>query len=185
MRRYATYSAALIVLVLATWLIFFSDSSSRRVPGGPKSTATAAMPASTDVPSAWTLLTADDLKQLTGGDYVGRDSQAELEFLKSCAYTGPQDVSLTIVIGSGAPFRYETIRQFPHHVPQADLGDEAIWVPSNGILAVHAGEVTLQIEIGQDMSVGEEVADRQLSIARAIADHVLERLAENTQGPAS
>lgn len=177
MRRYAPYAAALLALALLAWALVYRFSSSRtpsmRTGSSHSDSAEAALP----IPSARTLLTADDLRSLTGDEYLPSESPPDIPTMTQCAYSGPYEVSLWVVVGEGAPLRFASHAQRLGRLTEQGLGDQAVWLPENGTLAVLAGDRALQIDVRDPVTElnSDSIETRHL-LSRAIAEHVLERL---------
>jgi hypothetical protein len=186
MRRvapYVPYAVALFALAILAWAIV--HSTSRTPVNLPDATFGVSNPLRPEVPipAANELLTADDLQTLTGDTYQPRNAQARIPTMTQCEFVGPYEITLTVVSGADAPLRYASSRQHPKQVPQPDLGDEAVWIPTIGVIAAMArqDQIALQVEVREldrDTERDPESTDKRLVLARSIAAHVLDRLDE-------
>jgi hypothetical protein len=180
MRRYL-----LLIILLATTVVFITwaaielSGPERRTPrqdARPRATAEPAVYS----PPAGELLTVQDLQDITGEAFAPLEIGADLDFMKQLTFQGPEELtlSLSVVLGSGAQERYDTILQFPdcEEVPQ--LGAEAVWAPSVHTLAVHTPDAAVEIHF-EDRALSRDVLpfpDQHREAACEIARLVLSRL---------
>lgn len=123
-----------------------------------------------------TVVSTEDLKQITGIDFTETTPQGNVKALSNCDYftsDAKQSMGIAIIRGSvAAKARIESAMRFPNHTSVDGVGDEAVWVPVTGSLDVRQGDDAIGIRIPQSM--GDEAT--RLKYAKEIATLVFDRI---------
>lgn len=123
-----------------------------------------------------TVVSTEDLKQITGIDFTETTPQGNVKALANCDYftsDAKHSMGIAIIRGSiGAKARIESAMRYPKHTSVDGIGDEAVWIPIMGSLDVRKGDDAVGVRIPKSM--GDEAT--RLKYAQEIVTLIFDRI---------
>lgn len=98
-------------------------------------------------PKACALLSADDVRQVTGASYNAGITTTDYVNDSQCKITPADTTKPAVVVTLHAQGNMEPYRRMPGITKVAGMGDEAIWIPQANQLAVRLGQKIFSVSI--------------------------------------
>ncbi len=98
-------------------------------------------------PKACELVSADDVRQVTGASYNAGITTTDYMYDSQCKLTPADTTKPAVVVTLHAQGNMEPYRRMPGITKVAGMGDEAIWIPQANQLAVRVGQKIFSVSI--------------------------------------